>query len=144
MIRRPPRSTLFPYTTLFRSIEIGGLRKHPNRRSHCMSRAFAAFEDPFQYTAVLSVPGPEELSILVGTEPVDVINPREFRPFVFSDLEIVGEVIPHVVAAERKHRHRVAAKLADLACCRRRGLTAGRCTQKRPMLPTEGLGHERY
>src|SRR3712207_7783273 len=26
MIRRPPRSTLFPYTTLFRSIEITGLR----------------------------------------------------------------------------------------------------------------------
>src|SRR5947208_12740596 len=24
MIRRPPRSTLFPYTTLFRSSEIGG------------------------------------------------------------------------------------------------------------------------
>src|SRR5688572_33276202 len=24
MIRRPPRSTLFPYTTLFRSIELGG------------------------------------------------------------------------------------------------------------------------
>src|SRR5260221_155292 len=23
MIRRPPRSTLFPYTTLFRSIEVG-------------------------------------------------------------------------------------------------------------------------
>src|SRR2546422_10818519 len=26
MIRRPPRSTLFPYTTLFRSIERWGLR----------------------------------------------------------------------------------------------------------------------
>src|SRR2546426_2383276 len=25
MIRRPPRSTLFPYTTLFRSIDFGGL-----------------------------------------------------------------------------------------------------------------------
>src|SRR5690554_7701872 len=25
MIRRPPRSTLFPYTTLFRSIETGGV-----------------------------------------------------------------------------------------------------------------------
>src|SRR3712207_8667033 len=24
MIRRPPRSTLFPYTTLFRSVEVGG------------------------------------------------------------------------------------------------------------------------
>src|SRR2546422_3079583 len=28
MIRRPPRSTLFPYTTLFRSI-IGGVRQAP-------------------------------------------------------------------------------------------------------------------
>src|SRR5215475_15548811 len=28
MIRRPPRSTLFPYTTLFRS------RRHPGRRRH--------------------------------------------------------------------------------------------------------------
>src|SRR2546422_4149260 len=27
MIRRPPRSTLFPYTTLFRSIETGGPTK---------------------------------------------------------------------------------------------------------------------
>src|SRR3712207_9551065 len=25
MIRRPPRSTLFPYTTLFRSISLGGI-----------------------------------------------------------------------------------------------------------------------
>src|SRR2546422_11386568 len=27
MIRRPPRSTLFPYTTLFRSLDIPGLEK---------------------------------------------------------------------------------------------------------------------
>src|SRR2546429_1099528 len=27
MIRRPPRSTLFPYTTLFRSVKIGGVAK---------------------------------------------------------------------------------------------------------------------
>src|SRR5256885_8844159 len=27
MIRRPPRSTLFPYTTLFRSLVIGGLKQ---------------------------------------------------------------------------------------------------------------------
>src|SRR3989442_10584887 len=31
MIRRPPRSTLFPYTTLFRSREVGG--GNGNRRS---------------------------------------------------------------------------------------------------------------
>src|SRR5256885_5746125 len=28
MIRRPPRSTLFPYTTLFRSIRIHTIRSH--------------------------------------------------------------------------------------------------------------------
>src|SRR5256885_4860896 len=32
MIRRPPRSTLFPYTTLFRSLERG-----PVRRAHRLS-----------------------------------------------------------------------------------------------------------
>src|SRR3989337_4193922 len=32
MIRRPPRSTLFPYTTLFRSHRLGGGRC-PHRRS---------------------------------------------------------------------------------------------------------------
>src|SRR3712207_8494040 len=32
MIRRPPRSTLFPYTTLFRSRDVGlGLRPHAAR-----------------------------------------------------------------------------------------------------------------
>src|SRR3712207_8668490 len=30
MIRRPPRSTLFPYTTLFRSL-VSGVHAHPNQ-----------------------------------------------------------------------------------------------------------------
>src|SRR5687767_15696515 len=33
MIRRPPRSTLFPYTTLFRSAESAGLARGSFRRS---------------------------------------------------------------------------------------------------------------
>src|SRR6266487_5161062 len=32
MIRRPPRSTLFPYTTLFRSTWAGGRRSRPSPR----------------------------------------------------------------------------------------------------------------
>src|SRR2546422_6320122 len=32
MIRRPPRSTLFPYTTLFRSRKIHKIRTQANRR----------------------------------------------------------------------------------------------------------------
>src|SRR5437762_9910420 len=40
MIRRPPRSTLFPYTTLFRSHErvrsvFGASPRRPHRRSGC-------------------------------------------------------------------------------------------------------------
>src|SRR2546422_5431579 len=34
MIRRPPRSTLFPYTTLFRSLElVGGVLRRRRRRA---------------------------------------------------------------------------------------------------------------
>src|SRR5688572_31876388 len=39
MIRRPPRSTLFPYTTLFRSRGIG--RGHEQRGAHVQEDALA-------------------------------------------------------------------------------------------------------
>src|SRR2546426_9276533 len=38
MIRRPPRSTLFPYTTLFRSSAIAVPRSNPSR-GRCLGRA---------------------------------------------------------------------------------------------------------
>src|SRR3712207_8624530 len=38
MIRRPPRSTLFPYTTLFRSMwRAYSLNSHPDRPDGCIS-----------------------------------------------------------------------------------------------------------
>src|SRR2546423_7242786 len=47
MIRRPPRSTLFPYTTLFRSIESAShvvepdyADEHENRASHGVDNEF--------------------------------------------------------------------------------------------------------
>src|SRR5258708_31003833 len=40
MIRRPPRSTLFPYTTLFRSSWPGRSPPAPSRRSVGKSRCF--------------------------------------------------------------------------------------------------------
>src|SRR2546422_5072238 len=43
MIRRPPRSTLFPYTTLFRSLAeqsiMSDFLPHIEDRSHCMRKA---------------------------------------------------------------------------------------------------------
>src|SRR2546425_8785379 len=42
MIRRPPRSTLFPYTTLFRSLPDPGDRRHGT----CVSRARPRVRQP--------------------------------------------------------------------------------------------------
>ena len=39
----------------------------------------AAFEDPFEDATVFAVAGPEELSVLILTEPVDVENLVPFR-----------------------------------------------------------------
>src|SRR3989442_15020810 len=36
MIRRPPRSTLFPYTTLFRSHESGAIERLRNGGANCL------------------------------------------------------------------------------------------------------------
>src|SRR2546430_13357181 len=44
MIRRPPRSTLFPYTTLFRS-DVGGLATELEREWHDTARC--ALHDPY-------------------------------------------------------------------------------------------------
>src|SRR5438105_5709832 len=42
MIRRPPRSTLFPYTTLFRSLRRGDLRQPARRDERSARHADAA------------------------------------------------------------------------------------------------------
>src|SRR5256885_8179019 len=39
MIRRPPRSTLFPYTTLFRSQPVSWRLEQPDRRNAAAGRA---------------------------------------------------------------------------------------------------------
>src|SRR5258707_14807793 len=41
MIRRPPRSTLFPYTTLFRSLKKHNLRHSVGRTGICYDNAMA-------------------------------------------------------------------------------------------------------
>src|SRR3989449_11784747 len=76
MIRRPPRSTLFPYTTLFRSdhgrVRAAGLllagigsrrfRREPDRRPRLLARATAVgrpegHRDPEGHGPRLSAPG---------------------------------------------------------------------------------------
>src|SRR3712207_8384641 len=45
MIRRPPRSTLFPYTTLFRSDPVGPSFLDPTGQGHRGKEAIGAFFD---------------------------------------------------------------------------------------------------
>src|SRR2546426_1579795 len=44
MIRRPPRSTLFPYTTLFRSASTGELRSAEARAQDCVRLREVGFQ----------------------------------------------------------------------------------------------------
>src|SRR3712207_7386843 len=61
MIRRPPRSTLFPYTTLFRSVRVVGAVHG------------AGIDDDDRRTVVLQVPGdPLRSDLRLGVRPVDV------------------------------------------------------------------------
>src|SRR3712207_8622885 len=59
MIRRPPRSTLFPYTTLFRSVDVAGAvgmpsheAKHPAYRPVVRHRIEGRLDRPETIAAV--------------------------------------------------------------------------------------------
>src|SRR3712207_7989969 len=70
MIRRPPRSTLFPYTTLFRSLR-GPLFRTPDRLDRsAVDRAM----DEGRYTFVLDIPSGFEADLLRGRMPVLQLN----------------------------------------------------------------------
>src|SRR3712207_7051505 len=60
MIRRPPRSTLFPYTTLFRSDVRAPARGHPDRRTQEPRVARSPRPAPVDHRAVDLVPAPFE------------------------------------------------------------------------------------
>src|SRR3712207_6976185 len=70
MIRRPPRSTLFPYTTLFRSSEIIAKAKpHSSARCACATRALGGCSSldslwPIRITIILQARSEEHTSEL--------------------------------------------------------------------------------
>src|SRR2546426_11159681 len=52
MIRRPPRSTLFPYTTLFRSLEVELLGDLAERGEQRLAEAVGESHDPDAHAVV--------------------------------------------------------------------------------------------
>src|SRR2546425_4044641 len=59
MIRRPPRSTLFPYTTLFRSLPLGHVLLQPDgHRAGDVPGRIRAGDDPHQHRQGEVLDGP--------------------------------------------------------------------------------------
>src|ERR1043166_8400268 len=101
MIRRPPRSTLFPYTTLFRSV---GGRVLP----YSFWRRFAEIENvvaikmaPFNRYQTIDViravaeAGREEIALYTGNDDnivMDLLTPHHFAG---KDWRIVGGLLGH-------------------------------------------------
>src|SRR2546422_11254165 len=78
MIRRPPRSTLFPYTTLFRSrrnphVPVGFWRTVGHSQNPFMRESFvdelakAADKDPYEYRRGLLPAATKEYGVLEAT-----------------------------------------------------------------------------
>src|SRR3989454_12701062 len=70
MIRRPPRSTLFPYTTLFRSLPEDGVEQPQRETAFVVARTGS---DPERELGLLCFPGKETtartgLSVVRGDE----------------------------------------------------------------------------
>src|SRR3712207_9509536 len=91
MIRRPPRSTLFPYTTLFRSV-CGADRA-------VWRRAFTVFAQGFG--PELDEPGCEPLQgVGVGHHDPDVAPPRGIHEVVHGspyNRRVLGALLVHLV-----------------------------------------------
>src|SRR2546422_129486 len=81
MIRRPPRSTLFPYTTLFRSVMFG-------RAAAVAAGAVAALQSPLWL-------GPGKLVPLIG-------QPRPIGPIPATHAERAGQAGPAAPATVRE------------------------------------------
>src|SRR3712207_8779412 len=69
MIRRPPRSTLFPYTTLFRSVE--EVLAGPHEVEVVVRRDLEEVEDLVEEAAVLRGDGDAGREACVGAERLD-------------------------------------------------------------------------
>src|SRR3989441_9000838 len=65
MIRRPPRSTLFPYTTLFRSQSVLGAGA-PRVPGPFSSRAYQCLDSPSAYTSAPRETSRGDLHIILG------------------------------------------------------------------------------
>src|SRR2546426_1206506 len=121
MIRRPPRSTLFPYTTLFRSL-LNNLSASSDPNifvPSCSSRLSKRALDTIVHEVECGAPGAHPgLPNLVGEDKHWCMKGRFFRPEEFSALEHPLPHDTHASSLESLFQHSVVmtclAALAEL------------------------------
>src|SRR5436309_8977462 len=92
MIRRPPRSTLFPYTTLFRSCHGARLRAQPRRNDGAKSAGRTAGRHDQQVTRFL-----ESGELLHrSTAPINDVRLADFCPVGANNARRTEYVFPNV------------------------------------------------
>src|SRR5438309_9031115 len=99
MIRRPPRSTLFPYTTLFRSMKESVAAITPDRRLQLLLVAFcfgAFIEGSAGFGAPVAIAG----AFMIGLG---------FRPFQAAVLNLIANTAPVAWGAIGTPVHTLAA-----------------------------------
>src|SRR3712207_3489080 len=117
MIRRPPRSTLFPYTTLFRSVLVCSPQGRIQKLVHlgvlvegdvqgvCLRRAAAAKQRVQESTRVAVVSAPPKQAHVVDS-PTRVLNVRPpLAGFEFGVYPDLFEVLLHRLAYALAVRH---------------------------------------
>src|SRR3972149_10907287 len=88
MIRRPPRSTLFPYTTLFRSARVGARRRSgADRGFGGLVTVASAPEIAERYRRICDEVAPA-VTVVVATKYVSV---EEMAFLAEAGIEVVGE-----------------------------------------------------
>src|SRR3712207_8971976 len=80
MIRRPPRSTLFPYTTLFRSPygNYGPMQVYRALYAGILNSARARFTDPPPLTGVSVTGAPPDLLVVRSEEHTSELQSRQY------------------------------------------------------------------
>src|SRR5260370_13891186 len=97
MIRRPPRSTLFPYTTLFRSLKFPELENRPHNGWPC-----ATFASRTRFHPLTPLRSEEHTSELQSPDHLVcrlLLVKKNLKTYVLVS-PLVSNVRPHAVASQ--------------------------------------------
>src|SRR2546430_7803951 len=99
MIRRPPRSTLFPYTTLFRS---SGLIR-PSNFASVQNRFELATSLPLDSAYKIARIRPRVHSLLIPKSPISTVEAIKRSEEHTSELQSQSNLVCRLLLEKKKH-----------------------------------------